>query len=274
MRALSGKFEKAETYDPLDLRTRIIISLLVSAAAIWVDRAGPLMFLAAATFIYALTSRRTVLIARAYTMVGLMLGLSLVIIFFSFRMLEAVLAWLNSEYVHMAGSFRASLLSNFHIPFLRIIPAFNVLLGLLLNFRTQRFMSAMKSARLPRILFLPLTAFCRYIPEFIFNARTLHDALSVRGRRFSPGSLVVHPVAAVRLFFLPLVVRTLRAADNLAMAAELRRIGYSPRPTNSRPEQMKGLDIAVILLLLAVIAAAAGWQHYLPEAPHTGGMPG
>ena len=264
----------APAADPLDIRTRILISLAVSTAAVYLKSAGPLAALGVATFFYVLATRRYKVIAISYVLITFMSFLSLAIIWLFFQGAEWALNAAGSEHARMAAMFKTTMIKNFHTPFLRMAPALNVLLAISLNFQVQRFVGAMKSARLPRVVFLPLTVFCRFIPEFILNIRQLRDAVMMRGFSVTFGSFFLHPALTLRLTLIPLSVRTLRMADNLAMAAEMKRIGYARRPTIYKPLRFSRLDIAAMTAALVVVAAVIAWQISLPEVKSMmGGRP-
>lgn len=268
MLASSEKFDA----DPLDIRTRIMISLVVSTAAVFLSRTPPLVALGVVTFFYVLATRRYKVIAISYLLITLMSLLSLAIVFFFFHFLEWALQAVGSEHVRMATMFKKSMIQSFHTPFLRMIPSLNVLLAISLNFQVQRFVSAMKSVRLPRIIFLPLTVFCRFIPEFILNIRQLRDAVMMRGFSVSFGSFFIHPLLTLRLTLIPLAVRTLRMADNLAMAAEMKRIGYARRPTLFKPLLFRRIDAVTLAVTVALVVAVVVWQLLMPEVkPPIGG---
>jgi energy-coupling factor transport system permease protein len=257
--------------DPLDIRTRILVSLAVSTVAVFLNRTGPLAALALVTFFYVLSTRRYTIIAVSYLLVALMSLFSLVFAFLFFSGLEWGLEAAGSGSARMAAGFKKSLVAGFHTPFLRMIPALNVLLAISLNFQVQRFVSAMKSVRLPRIIFVPLTVFCRFIPEFILNIRQLRDAVRMRGFSVSFASFFVHPVLTLRLTLIPLAVRTLRMADNLAMVAEMKRVGYARDPTLFKPLRFRRRDAAVLAATVAAVAGAVVWQMALPAKAAAGG---
>lgn len=267
MLALSGNSDS----DPLDIRTRIMISLLVSTTAVFLNRTGPLAMLAFVTFLYVLATRRYKIIAVSYVLIALMAVLSLAIAFLFFSGLEWGMTTFGVGNARMAAMFKKSLVESFHTPFLRMVPALNVLLAISLNFQVQRFVSAMKSIRLPRIIFVPLTMFCRFIPEFILNIRQLRDAVRMRGFSVSFASFFAHPVLTLRLTLIPLAVRTLRMADNLAMVAEMKRVGYTRAPTLFKPLQFRQRDAAVLALAVVVVTAAIVWQLSMPAQAMRGG---
>jgi energy-coupling factor transport system permease protein len=129
----------------------------------------------------------------------------------------------------------------------------------------------MKSVRMPRFLFIPLLVFCRFVPEFVDVIRQLRDAVRMRGFAVGFGSAILHPFQTIRLTAVPLVVRTLRMADNLSMAAEMKRVGYAKRPTQLRTLRFRHLDFAVLAFTVLVSAALCIWEAHLPKPKR---MPG
>ena len=69
----------------------------------------------------------------------------------------------------------------------------------------------------------------------------------------------------------PLIVRTLRMADNLSIAAEMKRVGYARKPTQLRTLRFRGLDFAVLAVTVLVSAALCFWEARIPKPKR---MPG
>ena len=265
MPGLSAKFDpdRVVPADPLDIRTRVLISLFVGTAAIYISGTGPLLLLSLATAYYVARSGSLKIILVTYAFVTLMCLFSLAFIFGT-----PALVGLFSP---AAGENMKNFLidDNFHTPFLRMIPSVNVVLAIGMNFQVQRFVGAMKSIHLPRIVFLPMMVFCRFIPEFVATIRQLHDAVLMRGFSMSFGSALIHPVKSIRLTIIPLAVRTLRIADNLSMVAEMKRIGYAKRPTQFRRLHFRPLDFRVLAAFFVISVAAVIWQQIIGTPTET-----
>ena len=156
MPALSARFDPDSTAgnrDVLDIRTRLLISLVVTSVTLYLSSNATLAAMSALTFVYLLQTRRYVVIVVAYLLMLLMTLLSLGIIYGSSRLFMMLLP------VEGMSRMMSGVLDNFHTPFLRSIPSMNVLLAIGLNFSVQGFVGTMKSVRLPRFLFLPLLVF-------------------------------------------------------------------------------------------------------------------
>ena len=254
----------AENADPcgFDFRTRLFVSVLVSTVTVYLSDARILAALAAATFVYIVAStRRYKVVAGAYVLVAVMTALSIAVIYGTYALIGLCVRGTGAEAA--VAQMKDAMLGNFHTPFLRSLPSMNVLLALALNLSVQK----LKALRMPRVVFLPLLVFCRFVPEFIDVVRQLRDAVMMRGFTVSFGSAFVHPFQTVRLTVIPLAVRTLRMADNLAMAAEMKRVGFAKRPTHLNATRFRRRDFAAVALTVAITAAAVVWQSAVPQKP-------
>lgn len=265
MQALSVKSESADPCG-FDFRTRLVASLAFSTVTIYLSDVRILAALSAVTLVYLVAStRRYRLVAAAYAMMAFMSLLSIGVIWGSYTLIGALLA--GTRAAARFGQMRESVLGNFHTPFLRMLPSMNVMLALVLNLSVQKFTGTLKALRMPRVVFLPLLVFCRFVPEFVDVVRQLRDAVRMRGFSVSFGSAFAHPFQTVRLTVVPLAVRTLRMADNLAMAAEMKRVGYAARPTHLAESRLRRRDWTAMAATLALTAAVAIWQGSLPQKP-------
>ena len=265
MRALSVKSECADPCG-FDFRTRLLASLAFSTVTVYLSDGRILAALSAATFAYLVAStRRYGLVAAAYALMGAMSLLSIAVVWGSYTLLGALLA--GTRAAARFAQMRESVLGDFHTPFLRMLPSMNVMLALVLNLSVQKFTGTLKALRMPRVVFLPLLVFCRFVPEFVDVVRQLRDAVRMRGFSVTFGSALAHPFQTVRLTVVPLAVRTLRMADNLAMAAEMRRVGYAARPTHLAASALRRRDWLAMCATAALTAAVALWQSALPQKP-------
>ena len=267
----SAKSERpeAENADPcgFDFRTRLFVSIVVSTATVYISNPIILAVLSAVSLAYLLAStRRYRVVAGAYVLVVAMTFLSIAVIYGTYALIGAFAEGTPAE-APVAQMRDAAMLGNFHTPFLRSLPSMTVLLALALNLSVQKFTGTLKALRMPRVVFLPLLVFCRFVPEFIDVVRQLRDAAKMRGFSVSFGSAFVHPFQTVRLAVVPLAVRTLRMADNLAMAAEMKRIGFAKRPTHLNRTAMRRRDWCSIAAVSAIVAAIVVWQAAIPQSP-------
>lgn len=256
----------SESSEELDIRTRLLLSLAVSGVSIYLSGTGPLLALGAATLLYVLASGRYKVILISYLAVCAMMAFTVGVILLSFKIGEWFAA--GTSWEQGVAMLKPALLGNFHTPFLRMIPALNVLLAIGLDFSVQRFVGAMKSLHLPRVALVPLMVFCRFVPEFIDVIRQLRDAVRMRGFSMSLGAALLHPIQAIRLTVVPLTVRTLRMADHLSVAAEMKRVGYAKRPTQLLALRFRRADFAVLAAAACLLTAICAWQAAIPATPY------
>ena len=131
--------------EALDIRTRLLLSLAVSGVSIYLSGTGPLLALGAATLLYVLTSGRYRVILVSYLAVCAMMAFTVGVIVLSFKVGEALVA--GTSWERGVAALKPALLGNFHTPFLRMVPALNVLLAIGLDFSVQRFVGAWPSCR-------------------------------------------------------------------------------------------------------------------------------
>ncbi len=112
------------------------------------------------------------------------------------------------------------------IPFLRMWPLVNTALAISLSMEIGQALLSLKKMHLPRIIYLPVMVALRFIPGFINDARQLRECLLIRGLPVNFAALALAPHRTLRLLIVPMVIRALRLADELAIAAELKRVGY------------------------------------------------
>lgn len=268
MQALFAKSDAqaAESIDPcgFDFRTRIVISLVISTVTVFLSDAVILTVLSAVSLLYlVMSTRKFKIVAGAYILMALMSILSILVIIAAYELIGVFV-----EGTKAASSFkmmRTAVLGDFHTPFLRTLPSMNVILALVLNLSVQKFTGTLKALRMPRAVFLPLMVFFRFVPEFLAVVRQLRDAARMRGYSLSFGSALLHPFQTVRLTVIPLVFKTLAMGDNLAMASEMKRVGYARNPAHLKEMVFRRRDWIVCAFTCALLAGMVFWQTTIPQ---------
>jgi energy-coupling factor transport system permease protein len=225
----------------LNVRTRLVICVLVSAGVLFIQSWYPLALLVAASFIYAAAHGSIKII---FTVYGAILALFAV----AMGCIEVMLIFwpaLGDE-----G------LAPFINPFLRIIILANVILALAIASRTHELMNCLRSLRLPFFIYLPATVMIRFIPSFINDVKQISQSMKTKGYNLNIASLTLHPVLSMRLLFVPLVIRALRSSDELAVAAELKGLGYSKHTTVMGRQKMNIADLLTIVIAFFLTGAA------------------
>ena len=228
----------------LDARTKMAVAASVSIGVICLSKPLPLAIIGAVGFLFLLTTGRFKLIALAYLFIALMMGTAV-----GFAI--PILSLLKES---------DASLSDFLVPFLRVMASMSVVLAMALSSRIQGILSGLKALKLPLFIYLPASATLRFIPLFIEDVRQIRESLKIRGFHMHPGTLFCHPILTLRLLFAPLVIRALRSADDLGMAAELKGIGTSTRCTHHNASQLNGRDTITLLFWGGILAATLGME--------------
>ena len=246
MQALSGS-SAANTagaenvIQALDVRTRMLICVVASATVIFIKDWYPLAMLGAASFVYAAAHNRFRVLAVAYAAVSVMALTALGCVY--------VMLVFLPEMGDMG-------LGPFLNPFLRVVILIHVVLALAISSRVKELLSTLKSLRLPLFVYLPATVMIRFIPSFINDVRLIRETLKIKGYAVNPLTLTLRPALTLRLLFAPIVVRALRSSDELAVAAELKGLGYAHRMTFIAQNRFRPADyIAFAVTVILAVAA-------------------
>lgn len=225
----------------LDVRIKMAICVLSSLVVIPLESLPALSFLALGSLVYLLMHDRFKETLFCY----------------SFLVLIAIIAvsCLKVMCLFIPGMDRFPLLS-LGAPFLRVAVVMNVVIALVVSSRIQEILTALKSMRLPFFLYLPAVVMVRFLPTFVSDIRQIAESLKIRGYRINPLTLTFHPLLMARFLFVPIAIRALRNADQLAIAAELKGIGLVKKITPYGQRRMVPSDYYMALSWLLLISAA------------------
>ena len=238
MPALSGINGGGLDIKGLDIRTRLFLALIFSTGVILIDTWEALGWLAGISLAYALAHGRLKVIALAH---GGVLLLSMVALF-SVQILLIFMPGLGDQGM-----------GPFVNPFLRVMILVNVLLALALSSPTHELMATLRGLCLPFFIYLPVTVMVRFIPGFIHDIAQIRESILIKGYRLNFIFVTFHPLLFLRLIFVPVVIRTLRTADELAVAAELKGIRQGRGPRGLGNKRLGKMDYLVGGLALVLI---------------------
>jgi len=239
----------------LDVRTKMGVSLLASVATIAMNQPAALGTLAVLSALYAASLKRFKALLIVYAIVAVMWC--------------GALAMMSGLHLLWPAAPAADL-EKLTVPFLRTAVMINVALALALSSRIQSLLAVMKSLRLPLCIYVPLAVMVRFIPTFIEDVRQIRECIYTRGYRITPVTTIRHPVLTIRLLLMPLLFRSLRSADELGIAAELKGMGYGRRIVPLREPRFHREDAVMAGLTLSALAVSVALQ--VAGGPPAGGM--
>ena len=230
--------EEKNFVEALDIRTKMIISILASLTVIIIQELAPLLILLSISFLYIFCYRKFKLIFFSYAF-----------LFFMF-LLAVFCVWILLKMVPDMAS-RGILI--FFKPFLRVAILMNTTLVLVASARVSDLLSVLKSLKIPFFLFLPATVMIRFIPSFINDTKQVVESLKMKGHNINPISITFKPVLTTRLLFIPLVVKSLRTADDLSVASELKGFGYYKNITSINKNKFAYPDYLILFVTFSFI---------------------
>ena len=116
--------------------------------------------------------------------------------------------------------------------------------------------AALRAARVPRALTVPIAVVLRFMPIVLAEASAVVDSMRLQGLA-GWRSLLGHPVLSIGRFTVPVIASTLRVGDDLTAAALLRGLGSYQRPTSRVPPRLGRPDL--LWGAITGVLAAACW---------------
>ena len=250
-----SKFHRSEDSFAIRLSgwTKLGMCTAVSVVTLFLKHEPALMILLAAGAVFAFSQLKLRIILFLYLAIGVMSALSV-----GFASLLGRLA----SNIHPAFTgYNAFVML---LPFMRVIAVMQVLVVTALSTSPQEILTNLKSIRLPRFLYLPVLVMLRFVPSFINDMKQINESLKVRGLRVNLLTLITRPGLTIRCSVIPLIFRAFRSSDELAVASELKGVGYLKKTTSFRPNRMGRIDVVMILVSVLLLTSSLYLQSLAP----------
>ncbi len=170
-----------------------------------------------------------------------------------FLILEAVLSvllvWLSGG--TGMGSFTFSFIIFFVLKF---APGVLLILVLAQTEDVTRFIQALERLRLPRMLTLPLAVAMRFVPSLSYELTCIKDATRLRGLQPSVAGFYRHPMLTLEYLLVPLLMRSIKIADELSASALTRGIDASGVRTRYAALDFTRRDAAAAAISVVVVS--------------------
>lgn len=138
---------------------------------------------------------------------------------------------------------------------LKFMPVFMLAAWFMITTRTGELIAAFERMHAPKSVTIPLAVMVRYLPTLGVEFGFIRDTMRMRGIDCSPANVVRRPLAMMEYVMVPLLMRCIKVADELAASATTRGIENECRRSCVRDVRMRLAD-AIALLLFAVFAVA------------------
>lgn len=126
-----------------------------------------------------------------------------------------------------------------------------------------RFIHALERLHLPRILTLPLAVAMRFVPSLSYELACIKDAMRLRGLQPTVIGFYRHPLLTLEYLSVPLLMRSLKIADELSASALTRGIdatGVRTRYAALVFTRIDALAAAISVAVVAVIVMVDRWM--------------
>ncbi len=235
----------------IDVRAKLIITIITSISAIALSSIYAQLVLFIASFFYAASMKKAKIMALTYLFVVLMICIAMIF-----------LLSINYFFNFMEGRSYFAVM----VPFMRMVTMINVVLPLAFTINIQSLLTALKSFRLPLFIYIPVAVMVRFIPAFVNDIKQIKESLTTRGINVSIMESIKHPVLTGRYLFMPVLFRSLRASEELGIAAELKGLGLDNKVVPYKKLTFTIYDFILIGLFFMVIMTAVYVQNTI-EVP-------
>ena len=120
----------------------------------------------------------------------------------------------------------------------------------------SEFMAAMSRIKIPKSVILPMAIMFRYFPVIGEDWRYIKDAMRLRGISPTPICFIRDPSAVIDALYVPMLVASSKAADELSVAAVTRGIENPKQRTSRIYLKIGAADITMIYIYAAALAIA------------------
>lgn len=116
--------------------------------------------------------------------------------------------------------------------FIQMLPAF-IMIGFLVNrLKITEFINALTRLKVHKNLVLPLSVTLRFFPMLKQEIGFIKDAMRIRGLNTSAVSWITKPMQTFELIIIPILMRSLKIADEMSASAITRGLGRYKDRTN------------------------------------------
>lgn len=143
----------------------------------------------------------------------------------------------------------------------KVVPIAGVAMLFLHGLTVSRLVAALTRWRLPKPFVLALAIAYRFMPTIGYEVKAIRDALKLRGRPLSAGNFLRAPREMTECVLVPLMMRCVRVADELAASATTRAVDNPVRRTSRVDLAMKPVDWAYLAFAVASAALVIVIDH-------------
>lgn len=138
----------------------------------------------------------------------------------------------------------------------RLIPLCIAMAWMITRLFLSDFVSAMQAMRFPNGFVITLTVIFRFFPTISYEFAKITSTMKMRGINPSLKNLVIRPLLTLEYAIVPLILRSMKIADDLTVAALTRGLTLLGTRTSYRKVCIRPVDIVGLLMLIVGLAAS------------------
>ena len=137
--------------------------------------------------------------------------------------------------------------------FERLFAAYGICFWMANKLRINDFVTALQKMHMPKGGTIAFAVIFRYIPTVKNEFNSIKNTMKMRGIGFSAKNIFLHPIKTTEYAMIPLILRSMTIADELAASAMTRGLDLQTKRTSYREVKLTSKDyIYTLALLLAV----------------------
>lgn len=137
----------------------------------------------------------------------------------------------------------------------RLIPTFMIAGWATRSTETSELISALQNMRLPKGVIISLAVAFRFLPTVRHEFWYIKNTMKLRGVGIGWKSLLRHPLKTMEYALVPLLMRSMKIAEDLAASALTRGLDRETKRTSHKEVRLRAHDYAGAALFAAALVA-------------------
>ena len=124
-----------------------------------------------------------------------------------------------------------------------------------LTIKITDLITAFQNMHAPKGLTITLAVVFRYLPTVSEEFAAIQKTMRLRNIELSVSNVIRHPVRMCEYAIVPLVIRSMKIADELSASAMTRGLDLEGKRTSYKEIRLRFSDVLIVLILAALVAA-------------------
>jgi energy-coupling factor transporter transmembrane protein EcfT len=172
---------------------------------------------------------------------------------YAFTIIIGYFFHLCADYLSGKGGFVTTIFAMVAYTINRMLPCLAMGYYLISSTSISEFIASMERLRIPRSIIIPFSVMFRFFPTIAEEARSISDAMRMRGVSFGTSTFLRDPFSMIEYRLIPLLISTVKIGEELAAASLTRGLGNPQKRTNICRIGFGPVDYILILFTSAAL---------------------